>query len=192
MVKQAIQHGCHGRIVAQKFAPVFDRPIRGEERAGPLIPAHDELEEVLRRSAGKLAHSEVVDDEQSSAAIQLGFSKLLQQVMGFAVEDSMTLLLDGCPSDGLSDVTLSRARWSKKESVLLLVDEFRGGELMDKLSIQFLVEVKVEVGECFFGIPKLRLFLSSSNEAVRPTGQLISDESGEKIDRRKLLRLGLE
>ena len=117
MVKQAIQHGCHGGIVAQKFAPVFDRSIGGEERAGPLVPAHDELEEVLRRGAGKLAHSEVIDDEQrdlrqgfevqSSAAIQLGFSKLLQQVMGFAVEDSMTLLLDGRPSDGLSGVTLS-------------------------------------------------------------------------------------
>ena len=88
MVKQAIQHGCHGRIVAQKFAPVFDRPIRGEERAGPLIPAHDELEEVLRCGAGKLAHSEVIDDEQrdfrqqlevqSSAAIQLCLRKFLQ------------------------------------------------------------------------------------------------------------------
>src|SRR5712692_700443 len=111
MVKQAIQHGCHGGIVAQKFAPVFDRSIGGEERAGPLVPAHDEFEEVLRCGAGELAHSEVIDDEQrdfgkeievqSSAAIQLRVRKLLEQVMGLAVEDPMTLLLDGRPSDGL-------------------------------------------------------------------------------------------
>jgi len=129
---------------------------------------------------------------QSSAAIQLRLGKFLQQVMGLAVEDSMALLLDGRPSDGLSDVTLSRAWRSEKEGILLFVDEFRGSELMDELAIHFFVEVKVEVVERFFSIPKLSLFHSSSNETVRPTGQLISDESGEKIDRRKLLRLGFE
>ena len=137
MVEQAIQHRCHGGVVAEKFAPVFDRSIGGEERAGPLVPAHHQLEEILRRGAGKLAHSEVIDDEQrdfrqqlevqSSAAIQLRVSKFLQQVVGLPVEDAMTLLLDSRPSDGLSDVTLSRAWGPKEEGVLLFVDEFCGG-----------------------------------------------------------------
>jgi hypothetical protein len=38
-------------------------------------------------------------------AIQLRFSKMVS----LAVEDSMTLLLDGCPSDGLGKLTLLRA-----------------------------------------------------------------------------------
>jgi len=124
---------------------------------------------------------------QSSAAIQLRLGKFLQQVMGLAVEDSMALLLDGRPSDGLSDVTLSRARRPQKEGVFLFVDEFRRGELMDELAIHFFVEIKIEIVKCLFGIPKLRLFQSSSNEAVRPTAQLISDESRKKIDRSELL-----
>jgi|SRR5712692_2375310 len=197
MVEQAIQHRCHRGVVPEKFAPVFYWPIGGEERAGPLVPAHRQLEEVFRRGAGELAHSKVIDNEQrdfrqqlevqSSAAIQLRVGKFLQQVMSLAVEDAMALLLDGRPSDGLSDVTLSRAWGPKEEGVLLFVDEFCGGELMDELAIHFFVEVKVEVGKRFFGVSKLRLFQSSSNEAVRPTAQLIRDEGREKIDRSELL-----
>src|SRR5258708_6981288 len=63
----------------------------------------------------------------------------------------------------LSDVTLSRARRPQKEGVFLFVDEFRRGELMDELAIHFFVEIKIEIVKCLFGIPKLRLFQSSSN-----------------------------
>ena len=43
LMEQAIEHGCDRGCIPQQFAPVFDRPIGGHERAGALVAPHDDL-----------------------------------------------------------------------------------------------------------------------------------------------------
>src|SRR5262249_18522535 len=44
VVEQPVDHGGHGSIVAEQLAPVFDRPIRGQDRRRFLVTAHDDFE----------------------------------------------------------------------------------------------------------------------------------------------------
>jgi hypothetical protein len=64
VVEQAVQEGRDGGGVPEELAPVLDGAIRGDERRCPLIPAHDDLEEILGRRLRQLPHGEVVDDQE--------------------------------------------------------------------------------------------------------------------------------
>jgi hypothetical protein len=47
VVQQAVEHGADGGRIAQQFAPVFHRSIRSQHGAGPLVAAHDDLQQFL-------------------------------------------------------------------------------------------------------------------------------------------------
>src|SRR5919201_5920588 len=64
VVEEAIEERADGRDVAEELAPILDGSIRGEQRADPFVAALDQLEEILGRGGGELAHGEVVDDEE--------------------------------------------------------------------------------------------------------------------------------
>ena len=92
VVEQAIEHRGDGGGVAEQLAPVLDGAVRGDERRGALVAAHDDLEEVLGRRWRELAHAEVVDDEQRdrrdvrevvlAGAVELGVGELLERGRG--------------------------------------------------------------------------------------------------------------
>src|SRR4051794_15650866 len=67
VVEEAVEHGSDSGGVAEHLAPVLYGSIRGEERAGALVSAHDQFEEVLGGGGRQLAHAEVVDDQQRHA-----------------------------------------------------------------------------------------------------------------------------
>lgn len=82
------------------------------------MPAHDDLEEVLGGSVREPAHPEVVDDQQGdggevadvvlAGAAELGLAEVVEQGVGFAVQDPVALLDDG-EADGLRQVALAGA-----------------------------------------------------------------------------------
>ena len=61
MVQQPVQHGRDRGAVSQQFAPVIDGPVRGDERAGSLVPTHDDFQQLLGRGERQLPHAEIVD-----------------------------------------------------------------------------------------------------------------------------------
>src|SRR5262245_41084695 len=67
MVEDAVEHGRDRGGVCEDPAPVLDGAVGGEDRGAALVAAHDQFEEVLGGGGGKLAHAEVVDDEQRDA-----------------------------------------------------------------------------------------------------------------------------
>ena len=92
-----------------------DHAVRGEQRRGPLVAAHDQLEQVFGGGVRQLSHAEVVDDEQGHAG-QLGqvglagvgeggLGELLEEGVGLAIDDAVALL-DGGASDGLGKVAM--------------------------------------------------------------------------------------
>jgi len=44
VVEQAVEHGADGGGIAEQFAPVLDRAVRSQQRAGPFVAAHDDLQ----------------------------------------------------------------------------------------------------------------------------------------------------
>ena len=155
-MEQAIEQRRDGGGVAEQLPPVFDRSVRGEDRGGPLVAAHDQLEQVLGRGVGRLAHAEVVDDEQGHAG-QLGqivlaslgecrLGELLKERVGFAVDDAVALLDRGA-ADGLGEMALAGTWRPEQECVLALGDEAGGGELEDEGAVDLLVEGEVEAVE---------------------------------------------
>ena len=120
------QRGDRGSV-AEQLSPLVDRPVGGEHRRGPLVTAHDQLEQVLGRGVGQLAHAEVVDDEQVRAG-ELGevvlaglgerrLGEFFEEGVRFAVEDAVALLDRGA-SDGLGEVTLARTGLADEQDVL--------------------------------------------------------------------------
>jgi len=77
VVQQAVEHGADGSHVAEQFTSVFDRPIGGQQCAGALVAAHDNLQQVLGGSLGQLAHAEVVEDEQGHGGERLPLRQAL-------------------------------------------------------------------------------------------------------------------
>ena len=94
MVEEAIEHRGDGRGVAEQPAPVVHGAVGRDEGAGALVAAHDELEEILGRGSRKLAHSEVVQDEQRYArhlgdvalalAVERGVGEFFEQALAGA------------------------------------------------------------------------------------------------------------
>ena len=63
-MQQPVEQRGDGGGVAEQLPPVVDWSIRGEHRGGPLVTAHDQLEQVLGRGVGQLAHAEATATQQ--------------------------------------------------------------------------------------------------------------------------------
>lgn len=70
----------NGGRVAQQFAPLFHRAVRGHHRAGPLVASHHDFQEFFGRGQRQPAHAGVIDDEQRHG------EQGLQEVFALAVE----------------------------------------------------------------------------------------------------------
>lgn len=89
MVKKAVEHGADCGRIAQQLTPVFHRTLRSHQRAGSLVAAHNDFEQLFGRCQGQLAHAEIIEDEQEhghqrfqaffARAIQSGLSELIEQ-----------------------------------------------------------------------------------------------------------------
>jgi hypothetical protein len=92
--------------------------VRRDERRRPLIPAHDDLEEIIGRGLRQFPHRQVIDDEQGdrrdvgevglAGAAERSVGQFVEEDMRLAIEDAMALLDDG-DADGLRQVALARA-----------------------------------------------------------------------------------
>ena len=118
VMEQAIEHGRDGGGVAEKFAPVLDRPVRGQQRGGALVAPHDDLEEILARGVRELAHPEIVDDEQRNGrdrgdvvlarAGELRVGEVFKKHVRLPIQDAVALL-DDSEAEGLGQMALPRA-----------------------------------------------------------------------------------
>ena len=126
VVKEAVEHRGDGRGVAEELAPVLHGTVRREQRGGPLVAPHHDLEEILGRRVRELAHAEVVDDEQRDGRDvgeivlprtgELRLDEVLDEGMRLAIEDAMALLDHG-EADRLGQVALAGARRTKEEAI---------------------------------------------------------------------------
>jgi len=64
VAKKPVEHGIDGRRIPQQLAPVFHGSIGSHQCTGAFVAPDDEFEQLLGGGEGKLAHAEVVDDEQ--------------------------------------------------------------------------------------------------------------------------------
>ena len=124
VVQQAIEHGGDRGAVTEQFSPILDRTIRRHHSAGPFIAAHDDLQDVLGRGGGELAHTEIIDDEQRhggqqfhvlfARAVDGRFSDFIEQGVSLPVEYAVPLL-DGGQTDGLGQGGSYRCRVDLKK-----------------------------------------------------------------------------
>ena len=115
----------------------------------------------------QLAHAQIIDDEQgyggqsvhvfSTGAVDGGFGNIVEQGVGFTIEDAMALQ-DGRHADGLGQMTLAGSGWTQKQRVFVSGDEGGGGEIEDEAAIHLLVEGEVEALKCLLRVPELGLF----------------------------------
>jgi hypothetical protein len=100
-------------------------PHNIHEGRGPLVAAHDDLEEVLGRGVWQPLHPEIVDDQQGDAGDlrkelfarsgELGVSELVDERVGLAVQDPMALLDDG-EADRVGQMALAGAGRTEEEA----------------------------------------------------------------------------
>ena len=199
-MEEPIEERGDGGGIPEQFPPVVDRPVRGEQRARPLVAAHDELEEILGRGGRELPHAEVVDDEErhggelghllAPGAVEGGVREFVEEPMGLGVPDAVALL-DRRVADRLGKVTLAGAGRPEEERVVVRGDEAAGGELEDAGAIHLLVEVEVEGVEGLAGVAEAGVGPAALEEAVLTADEFVGDERGDEIERRQPLGLGL-
>ena len=129
--------------------------------AGPLVAAHDDLQQFLGGGEGQLAHPQIVEDEQGdghqelhvffAGAVESGFGQFVEQGVGLAVEHAIPLLDSGV-ADGLGQMTLARAGWTEKQGIFVARDKGAGGQVEDQAAIHLLIEVEVEVVQGLLGV----------------------------------------
>ena len=90
VLEEPIEHGGDSGRVAEQLAPVLDGTVGGHQRAGALVPAHDDLEEVLGGGGGELAHAEIVDDEQRHACQSAMYSLRVPSMVASASSSRST------------------------------------------------------------------------------------------------------
>ncbi len=54
-MEQAVEHRGDGGGVAEELAPILDGPVRRDERRGPFVAPHDDLQEILASAMEPLA-----------------------------------------------------------------------------------------------------------------------------------------
>ena len=107
MVEQSVQQGGHRRGVTEQLAPVVHGAIGREDGRGPLIAAHDQLEQILGRGRWQFPHAEVVDDQERDGAerredllpraVERGVGELFEQQMRFAIVHAMPCWIAAWP-----------------------------------------------------------------------------------------------
>src|SRR5208283_99294 len=98
-----------------------------------------------------------------------GFSQLIEQGVGLAVEHAVALL-DGRLADGLSEVAFAGAGRPQKQSIFMAGNEGAGSQIKDQAAIHLLVEVEVEVVEGLLGVTELRLLAAPFQQALTTPG----------------------
>src|SRR5205823_13545036 len=116
--------------------------------------------------------------------------KVIDEGVGFTIEDAITLLNGGLP-DGLSKMTLSGARRPEEQGVFVFSDEVGGGEVEDKAAVHLLVEVEVEVIQYLLRIAECGGLSAAFQQAVTATTQFIRNQTGDQINRRHAFGLSL-
>ena len=158
VVQKPVEHGADGGGVAEEFTPVVDGPVRGEQGAGPLVAAHDDLQQILGSRVRELAHAEVVDDEERYAGDGFhvvfagsgsdGIAELIEQDVRFAIQD-LEALLDSAVADGLGEVAFAGAARPEKERVFAPVDEPAGGQIESRsVSDRYNITSEADLKEC--------------------------------------------
>ena len=99
----------NGGRVAQQFAPVFHRAVRGHHRARPLVASHHDFQEFFGRGQRQPAHAEVIDDEQRHGEQGLQEVFALADEGRFGGEDS-SLRFGGHPGSPLSRICRGREK----------------------------------------------------------------------------------
>ena len=67
VMEEAVEHGGHRSAVTEELSPVLHRTIGSQQGAGPLIAAHDDLQEVLGGGGGEFAHAEIIEVDVAEA-----------------------------------------------------------------------------------------------------------------------------
>ncbi len=148
----------------------------------------------------QLPHAQVIDDQKRhgreigeirlAGAVERGVGELLEQRVGFAIDDAITLL-DDRAADSLGQMTFPCPWWPEKERVVALRDEAAGRQLVDQRPVHFLVEIEIEGVERAIGIAKARQFIATLEQAVLSPQEFVGDEHRHEIDGRDLFRLRL-
>jgi len=175
MMQEAIEQRGDGGVVTEQLPPVVDWSVRGKDGRGAFVAAHHQLEEILGGGMRQLAHAEVINDEERDrgqvvqiclpGAVQRGIRNFLDQGVCFSVHDAIALL-DGGPSDGLSEMAFARARRAEKECVFALRHETGGGEFVNEGPIHLPVEFKIKAGQGTVRIAESGEFDASLKQAV--------------------------
>ena len=79
----------------------------------------------------------------------------------------------------------------RKSASSALLNEARGGELVDQHAIHLLVEIEIKAVERAVGIAEAGELVASGQEPIFASLQFVGDERGDEIERRQPFGLGM-
>ena len=192
MVEQTVEHGGDGGGIAEQRVPVLDGTVRREDGAGPLIAAHDDLEQVLSGVGRELAHAEIVDDEQGHRGefVHVLFAPFVEDGVQERVDQHVRLPIEHAGAwpnrrapEGLHEMALAGAGGPQQQDVLAVADEARRGEFQDERAWDLGVEAEVEAVEGAVRITEASGLDASREEPILASDELIADQGRHGVDR---------
>src|SRR5689334_6205135 len=174
-MEQAIEHGGDGGHVAKQFAPILNRSIGCQQRAGTLVSAHDDFNRSSAAVSGSfripksstMSSGTVVSDSMNSLRVPstMVSAKSSSQHVGLAVEHAVALL-NGSLSDRLRQVAFSRSTRTEKQCVFPLGDENSRSQIEDQTAIHLGVKTKIEIVERVLRVTEGSLFPPSRDQPL--------------------------
>ena len=184
---QPVEGGVGHHGIREQGNPVLRRPVARDHDGGFEMALRDDLIEVLGLCGAEGREAKVIDDEKIGAEVSLhtplpglvcqSLEQISKEFDGLGKEDIIAQAA-GLVTDGLSDVTLTRACRTVEEHGLAFFDKDTGRKIPDQSAIELGVKGEVKPlqglfflkggpGESeveFFGLPSLDFILNEELE----------------------------
>ena len=176
--------------------------LRGDQRAGSFVAAHDDFQQFLGGGQRQLPHAEVIDDEQRHSgeqfhvffafAVQCGVGQLFQQDVRFAIQHAIALLDDGM-SDGLGQVTFAGPGWTAKQRSLRVV-RIQPAVARSKIRLRFILALnwKSKLSRRLSGSRNCSLLVAALQQPLAAAFEFVRYQHGDQIDGRHGIGLSLQ
>jgi len=108
--------------------------------------------------------------------VESGFGEVIEQDVRFAIQDFI-VLLNGCLTDGLGEMTFARAARTEKQRVFPFGDESAGSQIEDQAAIHLGIKGEVEVVQRLVEVAERGLFTPTLQQSLATAGQLVGDQA---------------
>ena len=145
VVDEAVEDGVGVGRVADYLVPFVDRDLAGQDRRAAAVAFFEDLVEIAAGAGIERFKAPIVEDEELGAdeaahdagmtAVATGQRQIGEQLWDTLIEHR-AVVAAGLVAEGTSKPTFADASWAAQDQIVVRVDPFAAGELVEQGAIE--------------------------------------------------------